>query len=99
AVFDYVLRVDAPDGDGGALGRIQAYIGMTEEQFRLTLHAHILVWVYGYNDREQLRDDLGTSLQKHVDLARYVGRIVCNQLVSKEEADFCLLHREEPTYS
>ena len=43
---------------------------MTEEQFRLTLHAHRFVWVYGYNSREQLRDDLGTGLKKHVDLAR-----------------------------
>ena len=42
AVFDCLLRVGAADGDGGALGKVQAYIGMTEEQFRLTLHAHLL---------------------------------------------------------
>ena len=29
------------------------------------------MWVDGYNSREQLRDDLGTNLIKHVDLARY----------------------------
>ena len=71
AVFDCLLRVGAADGDGGALGKVQAYIGMTEEQFRLTLHTHLLVRVYGYSSREQLRDDLGTSLKKHVDFARY----------------------------
>ena len=71
AVCDCILWVGAWDGDGGALGKVQAYIGMTEEQSRLTLHARRLVWVYGYNSREQLRDDLGTSLQNHVDLARY----------------------------
>ncbi|CAN0473777.1 unnamed protein product, partial [Laminaria digitata] len=52
AVVDCLLRVGAKNGDGGA------YIGMTEEQFRLTLHAHLLVWVYGYSSPEQLRDNL-----------------------------------------
>ncbi|CAN0489145.1 unnamed protein product, partial [Laminaria digitata] len=57
AVFDCLLRVGAKDGDGGVLGKVKSYIGMTEEQFRLTLHAHLLVWVYGYSSPEHLRDD------------------------------------------
>ena len=52
AVFDHVLRVGASDDDGGALGKVQAYIGMTEEQFRLSLHADLLVRVYGYSSRD-----------------------------------------------
>ena len=68
-MFDHVLRVRASDGDGGALGKVQAYIGMTEEQSRLTLHAHLLVWVYGYSSRNQRRDDLGTNLETRVALA------------------------------
>ncbi|CAN0593808.1 unnamed protein product, partial [Laminaria digitata] len=72
AVFDCLLRVGAKDGDGGVLGKVKSYIGMTGEQFRLTLHAHLLVWVYGYSSPEQLRDDLETSLERHVELARYV---------------------------
>ncbi|CAN0365278.1 unnamed protein product, partial [Laminaria digitata] len=72
AVFDCLLRVGAKDGDGGVLGKVKSYIGMTEEQFRPTLHAHLLVWVYGYSSPEQLCDDLGTSLERHVELARYV---------------------------
>ena len=75
AVFDCILGVGAADGDGGVLGKVQACIGMTEEQFRLSLHAHLLVWVYGYNSHEQLTDNLGASLKKHVDLAR---RAVCS---------------------
>ena len=57
---------------GGALGKVQAYIGMTEEQFRLTLHAHILVWVHGYSSRGRLRNDQGASPKKDVELARGV---------------------------
>ncbi|CAM9848471.1 unnamed protein product, partial [Pylaiella littoralis] len=47
AVLETLLRFGAKDGDGGVLGRIKAYVGMTEEQRRLTLHCHLLVWVYG----------------------------------------------------
>ena len=72
AIFDSLLRVGAANGDGGALGKMQAYISMTEERFRLALHTPLFVWVYGYNSREQLRDDLGTNLKKHVNLARCV---------------------------
>ena len=61
AVFDHVLRVGVSDGDGGALEKVRAYTGMTEEHFRLTLHAHLRVWVYGYSSPDQLWEDLGTS--------------------------------------
>ncbi|CAN0374470.1 unnamed protein product, partial [Pylaiella littoralis] len=56
AVLETLLRFGAKDGDGGVLGRIKAYVGMTEEQRRLTLHCHLLVWVYGFNDFASLRD-------------------------------------------
>ena len=29
---------------------------------------------------------------------RYVGRIICNQLMSKDKVKFCLLNENEPTY-
>lgn len=34
----------------------------------------------------------------YVSPTRYVGRTICNQLMSKEEVDVCLLNGEEPTY-
>ena len=92
AVFDHVLRVGASDGDGGALGKVQAYIGMTEEHFRFTLQAHFLVWAYGYSRRDQLREDLGTTVINDGALAKHVGRIICNQLMSTEEVDFCFMN-------
>ena len=64
AVFNCLLRVRAANDDGGALGKVKAYIGKTAWQFRPTWHAHLLVWVYSYKSREQLRDDLGTKLNK-----------------------------------
>ena len=44
AVFNCLLRVGAADGDGGALGKVQAYIGLlTEGKVQPTLHAHLIV--------------------------------------------------------
>lgn len=63
AVFDCLSRVGVADGDGDALGEMQAHIGMTQEKFRLTSLAHLLVWVCGYNSGEQLREDVGISLK------------------------------------
>ncbi|CAM9698129.1 unnamed protein product, partial [Ectocarpus fasciculatus] len=99
AVLKYILRFQANDGDGGALGNIKAYIGMTEEQHRLMLHGHLMVWVHGFTSREQLRQDVGGSLKKHADLAKYIGRIIYNQVMSVEEVDFGLFNQSEPVYN
>ncbi|CAB1107564.1 unnamed protein product [Ectocarpus sp. CCAP 1310/34] len=104
AVVKYILRFGAKDGDGGALGNIKAYIGMTEEQHRLMLHGHLMVWVHGFTSRE-LRDDIGRSLKKHAKLARvqevlyYIGRLIYNQVMSLEEVEFSLLNASEPVYN
>ena len=98
-MFDHVLRVGSSDGDGGALGKVQAYTGTTEERFRLTLHAHLVGWVYGYSRRDQLREDLGTNIEKDAALAKHVDRIVCNQLMSTEEVEYCLMNGSALVYS
>ncbi|CAN0076480.1 unnamed protein product, partial [Ectocarpus sp. 13 AM-2016] len=100
AVLKYILRFQAYDGDGGALGNIKAYyIGMTEEQHRLMLHGHLMVWVHGFTSREQLRQDVGYSLKKHAELAKYIGRIIYNQVMSVEEVEFGLFNQSEPVYN
>ena len=72
---------------------------MTEEHFRLTLHAHLPVRVYGDSGRDQLREDLDTSSKKDAALAKHVGRIMCNQFMSIEEVDYCLRNGSAPVYS
>ena len=64
AVFNCLLRIGVTNDDGGAMGKVQAYIGKTEWQFRPSWHARLLVWVYTYKTREQLRDDLERNLDK-----------------------------------
>lgn len=98
AILACLLRCGANDGDGGVLGKVQAYIGMTEEQRKLTLHAHMLVWVYGFNGVDLLREEIGGDVALHVRLASYVGRIIVNQLMTEDEMRCCLLGEPEPSY-
>ena len=42
-VFNCLLKIGAADIDGGALGKVQAYIGLDRGAIWLTLHAHLLV--------------------------------------------------------
>ncbi|CAN0570629.1 unnamed protein product, partial [Ectocarpus sp. 12 AP-2014] len=72
AVMKTLLRFGAKDGDGGVLGRVKAYVGMTEEQRRLTLHCHLLVWVYGFNDFGTLRDFMDKTPDSYQELASFL---------------------------
>ena len=75
AVFDRVLTVGASDGDGGALGEVQAYIGMTEEQG----HSARTSPGFGCMDLAAAISSgktLAQSLEKHAALAKHVGRII-----------------------
>ena len=55
---------------------------MTEEQNRLMLHAHLLVWVYGYNDFVSFRALMDKTPQRYTELVRYLDNIVFNQIAT-----------------
>ncbi|CAN0546080.1 unnamed protein product, partial [Ectocarpus sp. 8 AP-2014] len=78
AVLTCLLRFGACDGDGGVLGRVKGYVGMTEEQKRLTLHCHLLVWVFGYNDFASFRDLMDKTPTRYRELAQYLDRVIFN---------------------
>ncbi|KAJ3538306.1 hypothetical protein NM688_g6538 [Phlebia brevispora] len=60
AFIDCLLRYDASEIDvepeGGVLGHVTAYYGCVESQGRGTLHCHMVVWVEGGMNPEQIRD-------------------------------------------
>ncbi|CAN0576475.1 unnamed protein product, partial [Laminaria digitata] len=99
AVLTSLLRFGAPDGDGGVLGRVKAYVGMTEEQRRLTLHCHLLVWIYGFNDFGSFRELMDKTPERYAELARFFSRVVFNQIASKDDVRHALLGTEEPPSS
>lgn len=97
AVLTSLLRFGAPDGDGGVLGRVKAYVGMTEEQRRLTLHCHLLVWIYGFNDFNSFRELMDKTPERYADLARFFSRIIFNQVASKDDVRHALQGTDEPS--
>ena len=51
-----------PHKGGGLFGIPKAWLRVVEEQSRLTLHAHFLIWIYGHaNLQDQLREALEAS--------------------------------------
>ena len=68
----------------------QAYVAMTEEQKRLMLHCHAIVWVYGYTDYESLRDLLDQTPDKYAKLAQFLERIIFNQVASLADIDLAM---------
>lgn len=97
AVLAALLRFGASDGDGGVLGRIKAYVGMTEEQRRLMLHCHLLVWVYGFNDFASLRDVMDKTPGSYQALAIFLSRTIFSQVASYEDVQHGMQGVPEPT--
>lgn len=72
---------------GGIFGVPKAWLRVVEEQSRLTLHAHFLVWIYGHADLQgQLReamqkDQLSYQSSSILSLVTHVG-MLCNKLLT-----------------
>ncbi|CAN0352673.1 unnamed protein product, partial [Pylaiella littoralis] len=98
AVLTCSIRFGAGDGDGGVLGRVKGYIGMTEEQRRLMLYCHLLVWVFGYNDFSSFGDLMDKSPEKYNKLARFLERVIFNQVASLADVNMAM-HGHDHTSS
>jgi len=63
-VIGWNIKKQKPYKRGGYFGIPKAWLRVVEEQGRLTLHTHFLVWIYGHNDlhgqimNAQLKDSL-----------------------------------------
>ena len=62
---------------------------MTEEQRRLMLHCHVLVWVYGYTDFSSFRSLLDKTPVKN-ELARFLKRVIFNQVATLGDVNVAL---------
>lgn len=96
AVLKTLLRFGAKGGDGGVLGRIKAYVGMTEEQRRLTLHCHLLVWVFGFNDFASLRAFMDKTPGSYQELALFLSRTIFSRIASAEGVRHTMQGAPEP---
>ncbi len=77
AFFEHLLAYDPQmkQIEGGVLGRVKGYYGCVEAQGRGTLHCHMLIWLDGALDPQEIRDrvvrdgdvDFGARLCAFVD--------------------------------
>lgn len=84
-VLRCLLRFGASDGDGGVLGRIKGYVGMTEEQKNLVLHCRVLIWIYGFNDFASFRDFMHKTPERYTELTRFLKNIIFNQIATLDD--------------
>ncbi|KAF5309628.1 hypothetical protein D9611_013938 [Ephemerocybe angulata] len=57
-LIKHLLRWGDPEGRAGIFGHTAAYYGTVEQQGRMTLHLHMLVWIVCALSPQQVRDRL-----------------------------------------
>ena len=73
AYFECLIR----PGKRGILGYVNSYFGMVEEQFRGTLHAHILLWVDGIESIDVLSEKIRIDATFRSLIAAYMDATMC----------------------
>jgi hypothetical protein len=63
----------------GVLGRVSGYYGTVETQGRGSLHLHILVWIHGAKNTDDLVERLQDESGFDIDLRNYLSNIISEQ--------------------
>jgi hypothetical protein len=77
--LDIVVR---PGQDKGLFGRCTTYYGMVEAQGRGTLHCHMLLWIEGNPNPQDLRDAMAADPEFQTSMFRWIESIIQCQLPS-----------------
>ncbi|CAM9426660.1 unnamed protein product [Laminaria digitata] len=63
---------------------------MTEEQRRLSLHCHLLVWVFGYNDFASFRKLMDKTPERYAEFAEFLDRVIFNQVATLGDVNLAM---------
>jgi len=77
----------------GILGEVTAYFGVVEAQGRGTLHLHMLMWLAGTPDSDEMVNALKTNTFREK-VRQYIGKNVCAHLDDLTESDIKAMLRE-----
>jgi len=69
-------------------GKTSAYDGVVEEQGRLTLHLHMLLWIMNSLSSQEIRDqimDLGSDFQKEI--VEYLESVHVGEFITETMAE------------
>lgn len=85
--FDTMIRsfldiIVRPGEDKGLFGRCSTYYGMVEAQGRGTLHCHMLLWIEGNPNPQELRDRMAASPEFQKSMFQWIESIIKCQLPS-----------------
>ena len=71
-ILGWDWKKQRPFKRGGIFGHVRAFMGPNEEQARLSLHIHLIIWLYGHNKlmqrmrNPQARQDLQSFLDNAI---------------------------------
>jgi hypothetical protein len=66
------------ENDPGVLGRVSGYFGTVETQGRGSLHLHILVWLHGSKNLEEMENAMQDPVFAD-DFKKYLSRVISEQ--------------------
>jgi len=79
----HVLGVD--QDHPGLYGNTSAYYGTVEQQGRLTLHLHLLLWIFGSLTPQEIRDKINSDFQKK--MVEYLESLCVGEFLTGQKSD------------
>lgn len=88
-ILGYESDDDVIAKEGGILGVVKAYYGCVEAQGRGSLHCHMLVWVDGALNPNEIRDHIMKNGEDKLtkDLVSMLEDVICNEIPDVPDID------------
>ena len=87
-VITHIIGWDVKSGKpfkrGGIFGIPKAFVRVVEEQNRLTLHSHFLIWIYGHHDIKGQFQRASLAMNNTMDSEILFPRTDCSEVMSFE---------------
>jgi Helitron helicase-like domain at N-terminus len=79
-IHSFLDIIARPGQDKGLFGRCSTYYGMVEAQGRGTLHCHMLLWIEGNPNPQELRDRMAACPEFQASMFNWIESIIQCQL-------------------
>ena len=76
-------------GNSGVLGHVKSYYGCVEAQGRGSLYCHMLVWIEGSLNPDELKENILTDLDFRTRIITYLENIISTSVRLCYMCSFC----------
>jgi len=92
AFFSAILRYDPKQRstEPGVVGVVKAYYGCVEAQGRGSLHCHMVVWVHGGLNSDEIREKAMADDEWRDRLIDFLDETICNVIPADPDPDLCV---------